>query len=140
MTIVLSALLTLIPVWNVRLEPIKVPAHIQVELGLISSAEDTYLVLDFEQTRSLLQFRDDCLALTDTLTELDALHLKYRDALELKDIEIEAKQKEIDLLAQKVDLLESAVKGHEDHNSWGPYAAVLGTVLAGTLTYIVVSR
>ena len=135
MNILLSALLTLVPVWDIQLEPIEIIPDIQSKLGLSSSVDDLYIVLDFEETRELLLFRDDCLALTATLTELDAVHLKYRDALELKDVELEAKQKEVDLLTQKVDLLESALKGHADKPSWKPYAVVLGVALVGTLTY-----
>lgn len=135
MNVLLSALLTLAPVWDMQLEPIEINPSIQTKLALPSSVDDLYIVLNFEETRELLLFRDDCLALTSTLTELDELHLKYRDALELKDIELEAKQKEVDLLNQKVDLLESALKDYENRTSWKPYAIVLGVALVGTLTY-----
>ena len=138
MNILLSTLLTLAPVWNLRLDPIYISPGLQDTLNLPASVDDRYLVLNFQDAHSLSVFKQDCLTLTDRLEGMDDLLSKNRSLLELKDDALEEKQVEISLLREKNSYLEQALREYQDKPSWNVYTIILGTALAGTLTYIMI--
>ena len=131
----LSILLTLAPVWNLTLEPIRISPGLQDTLNLSASVDDSYIVLTFEEAQKLSLFKTDCMALTGRLREFDGLLKNHYALVELKDKALAEKQVEIDLLQERASLLEQALAESEERPSWSWSTIILGTALAGTLAY-----
>ena len=137
MSYILSILLFLSPVWDVELNPVKLGKRTQLKLKLKKSFDDKYTVLDFDQVKAVLKFRESCFSQGKVLEEKESLATVQALQLKLKGKLVAEKETESLLLNQKIQFLEEAIKAHPSSEPWKISTFVLGGALVGLSVYII---
>jgi hypothetical protein len=137
MNIILSIILILTPVWDIQLRPLEIPAHIQTELKLKKSQGDRYIVLSFNEVKSLLIFKESAEAGSKNLTlckdltrTLEVQAKALRESIQIKD-------EQIRLMTQNIKILREAVAPRED--TWKISLIVLTSLTLGYITFDLIS-
>ena len=111
MNILMSILILFTPVWPLKLKTTKVSPEMQLKLKLKKSLDDRYVVLNFQETKKLLVFKEESLVLSNRLQLSLQLSENLNTSNNLLEKALKAKEKENLLLSQQIGILRKAVKG-----------------------------
>ena len=137
MSYILSVLLFLSPVWDIELNPVKLGKRTQLKLKLKKSPENKYTVLDFDQVKAVLKFRESCFSQGRILEEKESLATVQALQLKLNGKLIAEKGTESLLLNQKIQFLEEAIKAQPSSEPWKISTFALGGALVGLSVFVI---
>ena len=134
MSILLSLLIFMSPVWTLKLKAIEVPKSTQTRLKLKKSLDNRYVVLTFKETKDLILFRDGALAEAKGFTASRALNKAYTDQIDVLSLALKSRKDQIVILKDQVELLKASVDG-KDPDSFTVGAIIFGAAVLGYITY-----
>lgn len=123
-----------LPAWSLSLKLYTVESVFQRELGLPSTLDDKYLILGFEESKSLSLFKTDCLNLTSEYLTLSKLNKKLEGKVETLETIVSEKNIQIKLLERQIVSLRSAVKNSNQHE-WNIGLIILSAAVVGYIVY-----
>ena len=123
-----------IPSWNLSLKRYTVEKVFQRELSLPLTVDDKYLILNFDEAKTLSLFKTDCLNLTSQYLAIAELNKRLERKVKTLETLVSQKDIQIKLLERQVVSLRSAVENSNNHE-WNIGLILVSAVVVGYIVY-----